>query len=218
MSGSLFRSSIRLVLAVAALWLCSGFSTALTAVSHKALMNESFQQFDQNLDTGWRVLQLQRDYLGAANAMLEYLSVHSDTLAAWQKDSLAFHLGHVYAMANQRQEAIIWLRKSMADHSMGNTAYVEAYMAFLTNDKPALLAVRHTIATTHPGPWRAQDLREVDVMVTYFGEPFEAAWGALNCHNPVAESTTAAWIAYCGAIDAKYRKLFLQHGIKLRSE
>jgi len=216
MKKSHVRTAFPLFVAGVALWLCSGFSAALTAVSHKALMNESFQQFDQNLNTGWRVLQLQRDYLGAANAMLEYLSVHSTTLKLWQKDSLAFHLGHIYALAGKKREAIHWFKKSMADHLMDNPTYTESFIVFIEKDKPALLEDRDTIATTHPGPSRAQDLREMDVMLEYFGESFEAAWGALNCHNPATKETTAAWISYCKDMDAKYRKIYLQHGIKLR--
>ncbi|MGH2508849.1 MAG: hypothetical protein ACRESX_07765 [Gammaproteobacteria bacterium] len=201
------------VVAILVLYLCTGFSVA-RAASDNALMQESFQQFDQNLSGGWRTLQVKGDYLGAAKAMLDYLSVHSATLKPGQKDSLAFHLGHVYALAGNKQEAIHWFRKSIADHLMGNPAYTQSFIAFLENDRSAFLADRHTIATINPGPWRAGDLREMDTMLEYFGEPFEAAWGALNCHNPAAESTTAAWIEYCRAMDAKYRDLYAKHGIK----
>lgn len=204
-----------LLAAVLALGLCTGSSAATpAAVTDARLMRESFRQFDQNLKGGWRTLQVQRDYLGAAHAMLEYLSVHSAILKPWQKDSLAFHLGHVYALAGKRQEAIHWFQKSIADHRMGNPAYTESFIAFLENDKPALLADRHTIATTNPGPWRAEDLREMDAMLDYFGDPFEAAWSALMCHSPAAEGTGAAWFSYCKAIDAKYRRLYAKHGIK----
>lgn len=161
---------------------------------------------------------MQRDYLGAAKAMLDYLSVHSATLKPWQKESLAFHIGHVYALAGKNKEAIHWFRKSMAGHLLDNPAYVQGFIAFLQNDKSALLTDRHTIADMRPSLMQNDDLREMDVMLEYFGEPFEAAWGALNCHNPAAESHTAAWIAYCRAIDVKYEKLFLLHGIKLQSE
>ncbi|MHB8426066.1 MAG: hypothetical protein ACYDB9_13135 [Gammaproteobacteria bacterium] len=204
-----------LLAAVLALGLCTGSSAATpAAVTDARLMRESFRQFDQNLKGGWRILQVQRDYPGATHAMLEYLSVHSATLKPWQKDSLAFHLGHVYALAGKRQEAIHWFQKSIADHRMDNPAYVESFIAFLENDKPALLADRHTIATTNPGPWRAKDLREMDAMLDYFGDPFEAAWSALMCHNPSAEGIGAAWFSYCKAIDGKYRRLYAKHGIK----
>ncbi len=218
MRVSKMRTCLAALTAILAVSVCPGLSMASPVPSDHALMQESFQQFDQNLNSGWRLLQVRRDYLGAAHAMLEYLSVHSATLKPWQEDSLAFHLGHVYALAGKRQEAIHWFQKSIADHRMDNPTYAESFIAFLENKKPVLIADRRIIATRRPGPLRTNDLREMDAMLEYFGEPFEAAWGALNCHNPAAGSATAAWIACCGAIDAKYRKLFLQHGIKLRSE
>ena len=218
MHVSKMRTCLAALTAILAVSVCPGLSMASPVPSDHALMQESFQQFDQNLNSGWRLLQVRRDYLGAAHAMLEYLSVHSATLKLWQKDSLAFHLGHVYALVGQGQQASHWFRKSLTGHLLGNPAYVKGFIAFLQNDKPALLVDRHKIEAMRPSLTRVEDLSEMDAMIEYFGEPFEAAWGALNCHNPAAESTTAAWIAYCGAIDAKYRKLFLQHGIKLRSE
>lgn len=218
MKKSQVRSSFPLFAAIVALWFCTGVSAPAAVASEDVLMQETFQQFDQNLEGGWRTLQLKRDYLGAADAMLEYLSGHSATLKPWQKDSLAFHLGHVYAMAGKRREAIHWFQKSIADHRMGNPAYVKSFMAFIENDKPALMADRHTIAATSASHWRAEDLSEMDAMLDYFGEPFEAAWGALNCHNPAIKKTTAEWISYCQAVDVKYRKIYLQHGIKLQSQ
>lgn len=204
--------------AVLALGLCTGSPAATPpAVTDARLMRESFWQFDQNLKGGWRTLQVQRDYLGAAHAMLEYLSVHSATLQPWEKDSLAYHLGNVYALAGRRQTAIHWFQTSIADHRMGNLAYAESFITFLRNDKPALLADRHIIATTNSGPWRAKDLSEMDAMIGYFGEPFEAVWGTLNCHIEAATDTGPAWESFCKAIDAKYRAIYLQHGVVLRS-
>lgn len=83
----------RVILAAIIMWFCCGALVFAGQVPTNALMHESFQQFDQSLDTGWRVLQVQRDYLGAAKAMLDYLSVHPTALMPWPKDSLAFHLG-----------------------------------------------------------------------------------------------------------------------------
>lgn len=180
-------------------------------------MHESFQQFDQQLDSGWRTLQVKGDYTGAAAAIRKYQLAHAAQLKTWQKDSLAFHLAHVYALAGERPRAIRWFRRAMADDSFGNDAYIEAFIAFLQHDKPALLEVRHAIATTHSGPWQVQDLHEVDAMIDDFGEPFEAAWAALNCHESGATHKTAAWKAYCQALDIKYRKLYLQHGITLKT-
>jgi hypothetical protein len=203
--------------ALSTFWLFAATPAFAAPASDAQLMHESFQKFDQQLDTGWRTLQVRRDYLGAAAAIREYQSEHAAQLKTWQQGSLAFHLAHVYALAGNQPEAIRWLRQSMAGHWAGNPAYIKAFIAFLQNDKPALIKARHVIATTNPGPWQAEDLSEVDAMIDYFGEPFEAAWGALNCHESRTTQKTPAWKAYCQAVDIKYRKLYLQHGIKLKT-
>jgi len=208
------RISASITTATLMVWLCLSSVGTLADGSNTALMQESFQQFDQKLETGWRTLQLKRDYLGAANAIQDYLTVHSSQLQPWQKDSLAFHLGHIYAMADKRPEAVKWLRQSTADHLMSTTAYVDAYIAFLQNDKQSLVSARQTIATTNPGPWRAQQLHEVDSMVDYFGEPFEAAWGALNCNDATTKNSSEAWTKFCAAVKARYPDIYAKHGNK----
>ena len=200
----------RKTLAVATLWLCCGSVVFAGQMPTNALMHESFQQFDQNLNGGWRILQLQRDYLGAADAILGYMSKHSADLKTWQMASLAFHLGHVYALMDDRADAIHWFKKSLSYHAMGNPAYVEGFIAFLQNDKPALIADRHTVATTNLGPWQAADLKEMDVMIEYFGAPFEAAWGALNCLELAAEADPQ-WADFCRAVSKKYHDVYSQH-------
>jgi tetratricopeptide (TPR) repeat protein len=209
---------LRLTLAATTLWLCCGALVSADQMSANDLTLESFQKFDQSLDTGWRVLQVQRDYRGAAKAILDYISVHSATLKPWQKASLAFHLGHVYALAGERDQAIRWFRKSIDGHRLGNPEYVESFIAFLQNDKPALIADRRIVANTNPGAWRTHDLGEMDAMLEYFGEPFEAAWGAYTCHIQRTENTGPAWVPYCKVVDTKYRDIYLEHGIKLQSE
>lgn len=180
------------------------------------LMHESFRQFDQS-DGGWRTLQVRRDYRGAADAIRTYMTVHAAALNRWQRASLSFHLAHIYALEGESSLAIRWFRQSNAYHVFGNPAYPESFVAFLRNDRAALLQARHIIATTNPGPWRAADLKEIDAMIEYFGDPFEAAWGALMCHGALATVTrnVAAWGSYCAAVDVKYRGLYRAHGIKL---
>lgn len=203
-----------LIPAAAALWLFCAQGAIAAGPSNSALMNESFQQFDQKLDTGWRTLQVKRDYLGAADAILQYRSIHAAELSPGQKGALAFHLGHCYAMAGDTPKAIEWFQKSLDGGWSGNPAYIQGFIAYLKGDRAALLEARHTIATTNPGPWRAGDLDEMDVMLAYFGQPFETAWAALNCHHPGIKTDTAEWRSYCRAADAKYRQTFLAHGVK----
>ena len=204
-----------LIPAAAALWLFCAHAVFAAAPSSDALMSESFQQFDQKMDTGWRTLQLKGDYLGAADAILRYRTLHAAELDDWQKGSLAFHLGHCYAMAGETAKAIAAFRDALASGGWGNPAYIEGFIAFLQGDKTTLMDARHAIAATNPGPWQKDDLAEMDAMLTYFGQPFEAAWAALNCHDPGIKTDTPEWAAYCHAADRKYRNTFLAHGVKL---
>lgn len=198
-----------------ALWLFCAPAALATTPSDSTLINESFQQFDQNLDTGWRTLQLKRDYLGALEAIRQYQAAHAAELNEAQKASLAFHLAHCYAMAGDKAKAIEWFQRSIDSGWSGNPAYIQGFIDFLNGDKAALVEARHTLASTNPGPWRAGDLKEMDEMLAYFGAPFEAAWSALNCHDPGVDGEGPEWIAYCRAMDAKYRETFLKHGVAL---
>ncbi len=204
-----------LIPAATALWFICAPGAWAAAPSDSALMNESFLQFDQKMDTGWRTLQVKGDYRGAAEAILQYQAVHAAELKDWQKGSLAYHLAHCYALGGGTPKAIEWFQKSLATGGWGNPAYIQGFIDFLKGDKTALEDARHTIATTNPGPWQAQDLDEMDEMLAYFGEPFEAAWAALNCHDPGIKTDKPDWVNYCRTADAKYRALYLKHGIKL---
>lgn len=207
-----------LVPAAAALWLFCAQTAIAAGPSNSALMEESFQQFDQKMATGWRTLQVKGDYLGAADAILQYRSIHAAELSPGQKGALAFHLGHCYAMAGDTPKAIEWFQKSLDGGWSGNPAYIQGFIDFLKGDRAALEAARHTIATINTGPWTAEDLSEMDEMLAYFGEPFEAAWAALNCHDPGIKTDTPGWRAYCMAADVKYRDLYRAHGIGLPRE
>lgn len=195
-------------------WCCANAWSNPTPDAH--LMHESFQRFDQS-NGGWRTFQVHRDYRGAADAIRAYLRKHLAGLTPFQRASLSFHLAHIYALEGNRSLAIRWFQKSNSYHAFGNPAYPESFVAFLQNDRVALLQGREVIATTNPGPWRIADLKEVDALVEYFGDPFEAAWGALMCHGALLAVTRndAGWHSYCAAIDAKYRSLYLVHGVKL---
>jgi len=206
--------NLKLFLVVLAILLAAipaiGYSSTSASAADDASVQKSFIQFDQNPNGGWRPLQLQRNYQGAADAILGYMSEHSANLKTWQNASLAFHLGHVYALMDDRANAIHWFKKSLSYHAMGNPAYAEGFIAFLQNDKPALLADRHTVATTNPGPWQAADLKEMDAMIEYFGAPFEAAWGALNCVAKAAKANPQ-WADFCRAVSEKYHDVYSQH-------
>ncbi len=186
----------------------TGFSTTATNTNDSAVQS-AFMQFDQNLNGGWRTLQLQRNYQGAADAILQFMTEHSADLKTWQMGSLAFHLGHVYALMGDSTNAVHWFKKSLSYHALSNPAYVEGFIAFLQNDKQALLVDRRSIASMHPGLTRNQDLKEMDTMIRFFGEPFEAAWGALNCVGTGAKADPQ-WADFCRAMSRKYHAIYVE--------
>jgi hypothetical protein len=186
------------------------FASASAQSSNDDSAQKSFMQFDQDPNGGWRTLQLQRDYQGAADAILQFMSEHDTELKTWQEGSLAFHLGHVYALMDDRTNAIHWFKQSLSYHALSNPAYVDGFIAYLQNDKPALMKDRHTVATTDPGPWQSADLKEMDAMIDFFGAPFEAAWGALNCVGTGAKADPK-WADFCRAVSVKYHAIYLQH-------
>lgn len=181
---------------------------ANTQVDH-ALLNENFTQFDQKLDSGWRTVMVQMHYLDAAEFIKQYQSQHSKTLLKWQKASLAYHLGVLYSLANERQEAIYWFRQALAPRLSGNPAYVNAHIAFEADNKEALLQARDKITALAPSEMRSEDLGEIDAMIKYFGQPFEAAFGALNCLEKTPPQSSA-WRDFCKAMHEKYGALYQQ--------
>lgn len=176
----------------------------------KALLSEDFTQFDQHLDSGWRLVAFQRKYLEAATLMETYQKQNAQTLLPWQNASLAYHLGVVYSLMNERQTAIFWFRQALAPKLLGNPAYVYAHIAFEANDREDLLQARDKIVKYKPSTTRTEDLGETDAMIEYFGEPFEAAFGALNCieHVPINSSM---WHSFCKTMMEKYGALYQAH-------
>lgn len=185
---------------------------AVGPASNDQLMQEGFQQFDQNTASGWNVLMLQRDYADAAAVMRRYAEVNSSKLATWQKGSLAFHLGRVYALEGARDEAIAAFRQALASNGLSNTAYVQALIAFLEGDRAALVRDRSIVAQTDPGPWRKADLAEIDELIKYFGRPYEAAFGALSCVDHPRTASDGLWAGFCEAVKQKYTALYRARG------
>lgn len=199
-------------LSVAILVVCASATTsfASNAPTDKVLLSESFAQFDQNLDTGWRTVAFQIRYQDAISLIRQYEKTHATTLSQTQQGLLNYHLGVVYALANEPDKAVHAFKQGLTSRAFGNPAYIEAHIAFAEKDKGKLLQVRHIIATSNPGPWRKGSLDEVNVMIQYFGQPFEAAFGALNCveHAP---ANSSMWHSFCKTMMDKYGALYRAH-------
>lgn len=174
-----------------------------------AFMNQqSFKEFDQDMDTGWRVLELQMQYTQAVDAIRAYEQANAARLQPWQRASLEYHLAHMYALEGDKQRSIEAFNRVLASDALGNSAYVQASIAFLSGDREALLRDRQTIATSNPGPWQKGDLVEVDAMLKYFGQPFEAVFASLTCVDKTLPISGPLWPAYCDAMLKKYAAVY----------
>ena len=164
--------------------------------------------FDQDIggEGGWRsVANIDGCQVAAADLIAEYRAQHPDG-----SNILAWHEGQMRAMAGQTERAIPLLddaRKSDAEDLGGWNPYVDATVAFLRNDKPALLDARTRLAAvgypadmgpppvdgyielpTQPGqpPMRVRwppNIDVVDGLVACFGKTYSEAYGSEECRK-----------------------------------
>ena len=130
---------------------------APTAVNNLSLAQEpsgesflklSFEQFDQDMNGGWRVNAKSRKYADAATMIESYLSQRDD-LTPENKRMLHFHAGQMWAMGDQKTKAIEHLKKSTQSKEndfLRWNAYVAGTIAFLEKDTDKLEAAREEVA------------------------------------------------------------------------
>ena len=124
---------------------------------------------------------------------------------------MAFHLGDLYALAGDRGQAIAAYQQALASSAAANPAYIQAFIAFLSQDRAALLKARETLATTNPGPWQKGDVAVVDELIKYFGQPYEAVFGAMSCVDKTVSTSASQSQGYCQALLKKYAALYKSH-------
>src|ERR1700730_4707468 len=99
--------------------------------------------FDQDMNGGWRAVAQHEDCTEvAADLIREYRETRGlvSTILYWPE-------GPLRALAGATDEAIRLFEKSRkADDAFGWNLYVDASIAFLRHDKPALLAAREALA------------------------------------------------------------------------
>ena len=129
------------------LLLGSSVTHAATTCSYDkaAMLGLDEEEFDQDLSGGWRaVANTSGCELAAADLLAAYRTQHPKVSAV-----LAWHEGQLRAMAGQYERAIPLLnqdRKPPGQDLAGWNYYVDATLAFLRQDKPALLNARHQLA------------------------------------------------------------------------
>jgi hypothetical protein len=144
--------------------------------------------FDQDMDGGWRAVARHEECTEvAADLIREYRETRglTSTILYW-------HEGQLRAHAGSTDEAIRLFEKSRKTFDIfGWNLYVDASIAFLRRDKPALLAAREALARLpRPEDFNPRDaqgnvvvvswplnLSVVDGLITCFDRAYKEAYG-----------------------------------------
>ena len=144
--------------------------------------------FDQDMNGGWRAVAHQEGCIEvAADLIREYRENR------WLRSTILYwHEGQLRALAGSTDEAIRLFEKShKADDAFGWNLYVDASIAFLKRDKPALLAAREALARLpRPEDFDPRDaqgkvvdipwppnLSVVDGLIACFDREYKEAYG-----------------------------------------
>lgn len=132
-----------------------------------------FNAFDQS-PIGWRVLTKAKCYKESAELMELYLRKYPN-LHICQKTLLSFHAGQSYAFINDYSSALRYFSYSTWDVPPNApvvwNAYVNATIAFLRKDEPALRKYRDEIAKLKT-PTNLLNLRIVDNMLAHLNKTY----------------------------------------------
>jgi len=171
-----------------------------------ALLALDEQHFDQDMSnggSGWRALARKPEcQLAAADLLRDYRAAHNT-----QSGILFWHEGQLRAMSGDYSAAISLLEKSrkpVSEDQAGWNAYVDATVAFLRKDRPALEAARSRLVEVKPNAdteikdgfieghmadgriakfaW-PPNLDVVDGLRRCFDKPYAAAYGG-ECRVP----------------------------------
>jgi hypothetical protein len=161
--------------------------------------------FDQDLEGGWRTLAARPECrLVAADLLRDYRQAHGN-----EAGILYWHEGQVRASAGQAEQAIALMARSRTPSDkpdvFGWNLYVDATIAFLKQDRPALQDALKRLAAVPPLPGdRIEDgmlevtmaggerqkmrwpmnIDVVEGLLNCFGQPYDAAYGR-TCRTKV---------------------------------
>ena len=172
------------------------------------LLALNWEDFDQDhTPGGWRAIAAKPNCFGAAAAMIELYLVASTAVPqpdSHEASSLRWHAGQMHAFAGDPEAAIALFRGTYdppgtaaeAEEGVSWNAYVDATVAFLERNRPALEAAHKRLAAqpipeemaaerkaelaTKPGadlpPLSPPHLDVVDRLLTCFGSSYSIAF------------------------------------------
>jgi len=167
------------------------------AVDNAAMMALGVHAFDQDLEGGWRAVA---NRPGCEDEAADLIRRYREFIQS-RMGILYWHEGQLRAGLGEKEAAIALFnkaRRSDADE-YGWNHYVDASIAFLRRDRPALEAARARLAKSkvfdtsgipslrvRPGPQRPMNLDVVDAFLQCFDRPYEEAYGSDACREPAA--------------------------------
>ena len=159
-------------------------------VDRDAMLALGMNAFDQDHQGGWRPLSERPGCEGAAADLIrDYRAFLQDRLPI-----LYWHEGQLRAKVGQTDAAIRLMDRTRRDPGDERApwwnAYVDATLAFLRGDRPALSAARVRLAAVpRPADTPAErrwppNLAVVDGLIRCFGRPYREAYFDAACQRP----------------------------------
>jgi len=203
MHGS--RSLLALALSAAA---CPAVADEC-AVDLTAMLALTPEQFDQDLGGGWRPMAEKAECQLAA---AELIAAYRAQPKAAGNTTMIWHEAQMRAQAGQDAQAVALMRQTYkpAPDAGGWNPYVDASIAFIEKDRPALAAARTALAALPAPPevnvkdgffsfampngevvqvaW-PPNLDVVDAFVRCFGQSYRQAYSAQSCRHPDTTTT-----------------------------
>lgn len=138
-----------------------------------AMMALPFEQFDQDLNDGWRAIEGMGCSKAAAEVLRRYREEHQQ-LTDPQRSLLLWHEGQVLAFLGDHQRAVPLLLAGVPIDDKGEfTEYALGTVAFLRRDRQALLTARARLAALpKPDQWVDQTTAKINGNPVSFVTPW----------------------------------------------
>lgn len=162
-----------------------------------AYLEMPFEQFDQTNGEGWRALGETAGCHAEAGEMIVDYILHSRAgTDGINLRVLRFHAGQNFAFANQTERALAFFRATYSDpeavarrrsyttgseaiRNMDWNSYVDATIAFLEGNRPALEAAAARLEQQTPfEDGRIPNLNVADGFLACFGQPYSEAYSS----------------------------------------
>ena len=129
-------------------------ATADCRQADAAMLALPLHAFDQT-DAGWRSLDAEGCEAVGADAIARYREVNREALAGEDLGTLIWHEGQLRAAAGQTDAAIALMLEGRDGDLEGDRLYADATVAFLRQDREALLAARERLLALPEPEWFA---------------------------------------------------------------